>query len=582
MGKSRILLLVLILVLVFVLTSCKGKLPVGSSSLVNSVDSSNDLQSSSISSSDYFSSGNSSSDYFSSGISSSGSSNSSNNSSGNPSPTNSPKPRTFVSQLVNKNGRTYVEYLDNPYLMYGVQIRLDNLRAEGIIDTKKWEELFAKTKDLNFQTIACQVVWTCVEYEKDKFDFYELGLILKWCNKYDLNLQIIWFGSNVAGGPTDVPKYILNDRATFPRNPLSPETHLDYSSPNLIAREQNAMNQMMKFIEKNDPQYRVVMVQVNAEPDNVQGISFNWNDPVAVAKYMWGGGQADASINMMDKLGQVIKTSNRKVVTRAALIDQSYINSILRDKHYVRKIFDTVGIDLVGIDNYDATLSSHTKLKDYINSEIPTGNIAYTPEAGGNCSNTINQVMHAFSRGEGHLIYELRTSNSMPIDLDTGIFRRTTTWGWVERDGTFDVDVYPRMPYGKMKECKTSEVRDFNRMIYKADVKLASLPVSNIATFNIDANTPSTQSCGTYQIQYNSPTGGEAFAMCDTNGDLILLSLYDLSKFTIQGKTIVGKASLGYYTKLGVWVEESTISASGNSIYLHPVNCVRISAGNIK
>ncbi len=573
MKKARVVLL--FVALVFILISCNNNKGDNSSSKVSSSSKENSSSSSSSSLNNDSSTESSSSDLISSEETLSSS--------------NSNiiyKPRTTVSTLVAKNGRTTVEYLDNPYLIYGVQIRLDNLRADGINDINKWEELFKKTRELNFQTIECQVVWTCVELEKDFFDFFELSLILKWCNKYDLNLQIIWFGSNVAGGGIrGVPTYVANDRLTYPRLAAHPEIFVDYSNPNFQAREVNAMEQMMKFLEENDTQYRVCMIQVEAEPDNVTGVDFSWQDPALVDKEMWGGGQALASITMMDKVGQAVKNSNRKVVTRAAFIDQSYFNVAQRNKNYIKKTFDTLGIDLVGIDNYDATLSSHTLLKDYVNSIIPSGNIAYTPEAGGDAGNTINQAMHAFSRGEGHLIYELRTGNFMPIDLDTGIYRRTPTWDWVERDGTLDVPVYPRVAYGNMKECKTSEVRNFNKMIYKASSKLAVLNKDSMAAFNLEnvqtAYSKFSQKCGLYTLDYYSPIGGEAMAMCDTNGDLILLSLYNMSKFTIEGKTIVGKASVGYYTKDGKWVEENTLSANGGTIVVPAISCVRISAENL-
>ncbi len=488
----------------------------------------------------------------------------------------------IVSQVVTKNGRTYVEYMGKPYLNYGVQIRLDNLQAISILELSKWKETLQKSKELNFNTVNLQVCWTWIEQVKDTYNFYELGLLLDWCEELDLNLQVIWFGSDVAGGPTDVPSYIKNDTVTYPRLAVHPTTHIDFSTPAFVEREQKAIGEMMKFIEKNDKTHRLVMVQVEAEPDNVQGYDFNWSDPVAVANNMWAGGQPDAAINMMDKLGQTIKASNNSVVTRAAFIDQSYINTILRDHDYIKKTFDTDGIDLVGIDNYDATISAHSTLYNYMNSIISTGNVPYTPEAGGNCSNTINQALFGFSQGGGHYIYEIRTGNFMPVDLDTGIYRRTPTWDWVERDGTLDVDVYPRMPYGTMKETKTSEVRAFNSMIYKVDMKLASLPICNIAVFNIEniegEYISDVVNCGSYQIQYNSPTGGEAIAMSDLNGDLILMSLYNGGKFTISGKAISRNASIGYFDRNNIWVEESAITTSGNNVTLPAQSCMRIEA----
>ena len=496
--------------------------------------------------------------------------------------------KVVVSRIVNKNGRYYPEYLGNPYLMYGVQIRLDNIRADGVDDIDEWEKYWQMLKNLNMQTIEIQVCWTAIEPIKDVYDFYDLELAIRWCEKYDLNMQIIWFGSNVAGGPTDVPAYVKNDRVTYPRNPKSPETHIKLDTPAFIDREKRAMQAMMDFIEQKDKNHRIMMVQVEAEPDNVQGTAeINWQKPESVAEWMWAGGQADASITLMDQLGRVVKNSNRPMITRAAFIDQSYINTILRGKEYLKKCFNTEGIDMVGIDNYSAKLSAQNELMDYLENLIPN-NIAYQPETGAEQCNYISQVLLAFSRANGHLVYELRTADFMPSGLDTGFYRKSSR-SWVERDGTKTVDVYPNAGQGTMKESNTSEIRSFNKTIYKASYHIASLNKSNLTAFNLQEwnqatapNRTSNQVCGKYKISCYSPQSKQGFSMCDTNGDVILLGFGALTQYTIEGKTLSGTASVGYFTKAGKWVEQSSVSLSGNTVTVYAEQCVRISANDIK
>ena len=506
-----------------------------------------------------------------------------------------------VSKLVTKNGRTYIEYLGNPYLFYGVQIRIDHLMLENIDDESKWEELFAKTKEMNFHSIIAQSWWRYIEKEKEQYDFYDIGLLIKWCEKYDLDLQLTWLGSNVCGEPfmtpwvgkkkygelLSLPKDIMDDPVTYPRNANAPEHSPDYSGENFINREKKVFKALLEYLEENDKNCRVSMIQVENEPDNVQGIEgLDWSDPAKIYPFLWSGGQADSSIAMMETLGKMVKESGHKTVTRANFIDVIYKNPYSREQHYLKKILQGEGVDLVGIDNYSGRIEDSNELMDFINEEAGgKPHIAHTPECCGSQGNTINMLMLAFSRGEGRLIYEIKTANFIPEEYNTSIYRQSSS-EWIERDGTVDVYVYSGVAdYGFMKEGITGELRDFNELVYKASCKLASLPIDSIAAFNIEnaegpyeaVNTV----CGRYHLSYFSPTGGEAMAMCDENGDLILLSLYKDSAFKINGKTLSGEGSTGYFTTDGKWIEQGTIDLSGSSVTLPGVTCMKISAESI-
>ena len=504
--------------------------------------------------------------------------------------------KTEVSKLVKNDGRAMIEYLGNPYLMYGCQIRLDNMRASGIRDINAEEEYFKKLHELNFQTVVWQLCWVLFEVDKDKFDTFELDMVLKWCEKYDLNLQIIWFGSNVCGSWTNIPKYIWNDSETYPPLPLSPQTHLIYSTPALIERETKAVSKLFEILEQKDVTSRVCMFQVENEPDNAgdfkeangEKMQIPWNgSDEQLFPYLWGGGQPDASINMMDKIAQACKNSNRSVVTRTNFVYTIFSNSVNQKNQYLRKTFERKYIDIVGIDIYSSTIEDYNKIMDYCVKETGPDNLSHSPESSGAQGTVINRVINAFDRGEGYLIYELRGAVPfVPAELDGGIYRMSST-EWIERDGTQQVPNNEQNSYGKtMIESKTAELRDFNKLIYKASNKLASLNKDRISAFNVenkDGNyTQKGVLCDKYTLDYSTPNGGEALAICDTNGDLILLSLHKDSAFTVSGKTLSGKGSIGYFTVDGKWTEESSVDLSGSSVTLPEVTCMKIPAASIK
>lgn len=61
--------------------------------------------------------------------------------------------------------------------------------------------------------------------------------IFEYANKYNLNIQILWFGSDVCGSSEFTPAYIRNDVETY--SLLGDTSNLDYSDKHLIYREKN-------------------------------------------------------------------------------------------------------------------------------------------------------------------------------------------------------------------------------------------------------------------------------------------------------------------------------------------------------
>ena len=490
--------------------------------------------------------------------------------------------RFVVSEIVTKNGRNYVEYLGNPYLIYGVQNRMDYVYHDPLRDMSVYEELWEKTAEMGFRTIEMQAWWQFIEPEKDVYDFFDLDQAIKWCDKYDLNMQLIWF-SFVAGG-TGVPGYIMSDPETYPRSELSPS--VAGASPALIERECKAVEALMDFIKENDTNHRVMMIQLDAEQDTASS-GVDWNDLESVSKFGWMGGQSDGLIDMMNQMGLAVKASDRPIVTRVAFTDMVYRNPFDQQYDYMRRIFALPGVDMVGIDNYSAKLSYQNELMDYLEGLIPE-NIAYQPETGPEQGTFISRALLAFSRANGFLTYELRLSNAnYPDWLDGGFYRKSVT-EWIERDGTAKVPVYPGLAQGDLWESITSEVREFNKTIYKASHRIASLPKDNLTAFNLQEfdmtkapdrtrNLP----CGSYTLSCYSPQNKQGFAMCDLNGDLILLGFGPTTQYTVEGKTLSGSASIGYFTDTGAWVEESTASLSGSTVMVYAGQCLVIPESGI-
>jgi hypothetical protein len=73
----------------------------------------------------------------------------------------------------------------------------------------------------------------------------------------------------------------------------------------------------------------------------------------------------------------------------------------------------------------------------------------------------------------------------------------------------------------------------------------------------------------TYTVTYTSAVGGEAFALEDENGDIILMSLKNNSSFTFQSLPANLHVSIGYFDELNVWHQTSFRSITGNNVTLN-------------
>lgn len=464
------------------------------------------------------------------------------------------KYNTPVSKLVRTANKNYVEYNGLPYLIHGIQLRIDDYLGDSpYSDASKLANVyqyFEKTSLAGFRDASVPILWKYTELYEGAYNFSLVDSYLASANKYNLRLHFLWFGSNVCGWSI-VPNYISSNKTTYPLVSTVSQAPVLFSTPKLIEKEIKAVTALMNYIALKDVNKRVVMIQVENEPD-LQG----------AIPTMWGGGQKTAAYHMLDTLGQVIHKSAADMVTRVNLCpttDASDFGSLK-------------GINILGRDAYSdvlsSLLSSYQISSNYFN--YPW-NANHTPENGSQYKNLINLMLAGFDKGLGYINYELRTTGSRFSTYDLGLYRGTYANDWVDRDGSQTV-AYSLTKTNYQTEVNLSEVKDFNTLIYKADKRIAVSPDSKNAAFNVsDAQTTvnETKNFSTYSVTYTSAVGGEAFALEDDNGDIILLSLKNNSSFTFYSLPANLHVSIGYFDDLNVWHQTSSRSITGNNVTLN-------------
>jgi hypothetical protein len=461
------------------------------------------------------------------------------------------KYNTPVSKLVRTATKNYIDYNGLPYLIYGIQLRIDDyLGGSPYSDATKLANVyqyFERTSQAGFRDASVPIPWSYIETADGTFNFTLIDNYLTNANKYNLRLHFLWFGSNICGWST-VPYYISSNKTAYPVISTVYQAPVVFTTAKLIEKEVRAVTTLMNYIAQKDVNKRVVLVQVENEPDHI--------GPTTT---MWGGGQKVGGYHMLDTLGQVIHKSAADMVTRVNLAgyttDASDFGSLK-------------GINIVGRDSYSDALASYQTSSSYF---VYPWNSNYTPENGGQYKNVINLILAGLDKGMGYINYELRTTGDRFKTYDLGLYRGTSANDWIERDGSQTV-AYTLTKTNYQTEVNLSEVKDFNALIYKADKRIAKSPDSKNAAFNLsDAQTTinEVKTFSTYTVTYTSAVGGESFALEDENGDIILMSLKNNSSFTFQSLPANLHVSIGYFDELNVWHQTSFRSITGNNVTLN-------------
>ncbi len=470
-----------------------------------------------------------------------------------------PKPSTTIVSKVETIGtHRYIEANGKPYLSYGVHLRTDDLldwdySAQSIA---RIEEYFQKAADLGFKTVIISFAWDKMETSPGIYDFnILLRPMLNYAYRYDLNIELNWFGSTLNGWPGG-PSYITNDRITYPRikNGIIADSY-DFTNSNVVNKEILALKALMNFIDITDVKKRIISICPSAEPDNWSINGMAWQ------------GQKDAVINnMLSPVGKELQACNRKLIVKTYFSD---VNS------GIAQVLNAGGYDLIGFDPYKFTSND---LKSQISNSLIGNNIPQVTENGGQYDSYINLVLSAFDEGAGYYVYELKTLNYRNYDF--GIYRTTSKESneWIERDGSQNV-AYLWDGKSPGKECNTSEIRLFNKLIYKANQKIAACPKEQSVGFNLgnSGTANETLTLNGKNIQYSTISKGCALTLIDPadNSIVVLAARGDINlSFTSTVKTIT--LSVGAYDGTNKWVEESSRSVSTDNVTIKAWELVKI------
>ena len=415
-----------------------------------------------------------------------------------------------VSEIVNKDGKAYIEYKGRPYLMYGVQIRTDE--AEEIAENESvLEQNFSKAAELGFRSVMLPLRWRSFETENGIYNFKRLDSYIEWADKYDLDIHLLWFGSNVCGKQKSLPAFILGDTEKYK---CIDGEYIDLSNNALLIKEKAALGQILNRLYKNDLNRRTAVIQIENEPDYGSKWQNQYND----------------CLRYINELGMLVKKSRYSVVTRVNIT----ANAELKTNNVPEDILALDGIDAVGVDIYINETEFYNGWIEKLSTGEMLRNPVYIAEGGGQMELLLRIIANAFSLGCGYLVYELRTVRKN--DYDFGVYRLSTD-KWEYRDGTKLVQ--HQWTQGELiPENNTKQLILFNNAVNAVARQIAVARPEDIYLTDNMCEIPT--DCGKirYETQKNDPNSF-GLLIKTGNGEYCFFTVAENSKLCFENKVTV-------------------------------------------
>ena len=469
-----------------------------------------------------------------------------------------------------------------PVIMTAALLRTDMLVNADFLEPSEMEDYFAIAKETNLNTLELTVMWSQIEPEKDQYDFSALDVYLDYAKKYDLKLNLVWYGSIVDGEThtANVPDYIsddpqtyaclmdLYDYANFGRCRI-----MDWSDPDLLERESKALWQMMNHVyqwnQTNDKYDPVIMVQIGQGADRFQ----RWRVAAYDVEDATGAPMTDEQAwsmvhTYLNTMAQAVKYSSYKALTRVEFCEQTAV------VNYVRDVQSLEYVDIAAPTYLHEISSTKNGIKSFTD-EYPDMLIMNAENWASDANH--RQILATFGMGaSGYVSYQLSSPNYYPESPNGALYGR------YDPTGATLADKFPQ------KGQRATQTAMVNSALLRASVAVANAPRSLFATFGL--NNLLNSKTGNERVQkvylsngllltYSNPQDALGFAVYDGNY-LYVWSSKDAT-LSVTNCTLTVCQS-GAFDENGEWNTQGNITLDGNTtLQCQAGEVYRIRVGNI-
>lgn len=492
----------------------------------------------------------------------------------------------YVTRIQTKNGRNYIEYLGEPFLLLGGQIRVDGLmnRGEGehapvagapaALKVEEIEPYIRRAAEFGLTAVELPIDWRDIEPEKDKYDFTIPDTLLSLCNKYGIKAEFLWFSTNMCGDSHSfhIPDYIWENETDYPKLDSAYDYfswmygymgHLKLDSPLLMEREGKVLTALMNHVyewnEENGKKYPLISVQIHNEPDGL----VRWRSTQAellerngmTIKELW-----QMTLNALDNAGNAVKNGKYKVITRCNMTVSFSMNEFAEAPGCSPKdVYALSGIDIVGDDPYTTSASAVSELIASYNYEK---NYPHIAENMGNYANTASLILSCVTSGGGYAIYDFITPQYFNYmnDLNGSTYQMD--------QGVLNDDFTPK--------AHSSDVENIVKGIGYASKILASVPLENMSGLNVEKDSPVTvfekdYEIGGLKIGFSTQNAAKGYIFTDGSAVYFFAdgeSVFDFYELDTSLAVYDGKFVGSVFTENGKnYIADGKFTAEKNKLY---------------
>lgn len=452
-----------------------------------------------------------------------------------------------------------VDNRHNPILVQSTLLRTDLLKNADFMTASEMEDYFAIAKETSMNTVDITIMWSEIETSYNVYEFSELDYYLSYAKKYDLRLNIEWYGSFTDGEThtVNLPAYVVEDTKTYPliidmfdfANYGRCEI-INWKNTNLIHREQLALYSMMNHISdwtiSNNNYAPVMMVQIGQGIDRFQRWRIDAYKVPGSDGGIMGSDEAWSMVNnYINQMAKAVKYSKYKALTRVEFCEQ---NAVV---NYVRNIANLEFVDFVSPTYLHEIGNTKNGIKSFVDEfeNMPIINAE-------NWANDINykQILVNYALGgNGYVSYQLSAPRYFPESPNGALYKRYNA------EGTTLAEKFAE------NGTRATDTKMINSALAKLFVPACNAARANFATFGLNSLiTGQVQKeylrCGLL-LDFSNPADNLGFAIYDQN--YLYCFCNKNAVLTINNCTItVGQR--GSFNANGEWNNLETITLTDN------------------
>ena len=108
-------------------------------------------------------------------------------------------PISYVDLSLSGSQKYVLRVDGRPFYMTNIQVRLDKLRYYWNWNANARNAIIAQAASDGFNTVSIPIHWYEIEPTKDNFNWTILDEYLNLIARYNLKMELLWFGANSGG-----------------------------------------------------------------------------------------------------------------------------------------------------------------------------------------------------------------------------------------------------------------------------------------------------------------------------------------------------------------------------------------------